>query len=153
MEMNNIWCTHCGISMRRAVKYVMGYNNQHYCPKQQVYNRLKRFSKWILENVQRSDVRSAMRIIMSYFSCYEFTWHCNKKLTKRIYFFAKPVMLKVCCKHLGICTDGLPSLKDIERETDQMEQLTRLKKTSAWDLVFQSKVKPDSPKVSKHTGK
>ncbi len=141
MEMNNIWCTNCGISMKAAPMYVVGYDNQHYCPKQQVYNRLKRFSKWTLDRVERKDILSAMRQIMDYFTCYEFVWHMHKDLTKRIYFFAKPVMLKVCCKILGISIEGLPSLKDLERESDQMMQIEKLVKTSAWTMVCESRVK------------
>lgn len=153
MEMNNIWCTQCGVSMKAKPQYIVGFNNQHYQPKQQVYDRLKRFAKWTLDRVERKDVLRSMRAIMNYFSCYEFVWHVHKELTNRIYFFAKPTMLKVCCKQLGIPIEGLPSLKDPERERDQFEQLGRLVKTTAWALVCQSRVKPESPNVSKHTGK
>ena len=151
--MNNIWCTNCGVSMKESPNYVVGYANQHYVPRQQVYDRLKRFAKWTLERVERQDIRKAMRQIMNHFACYEFTWHVHKELTTRIYFFAKSVMLKVCCNHLGINTDGLPSLKDLEREADQMVQLKSLTQTAAWVAVYQSKVKPASPNVSKHTGR
>ena len=153
LEMNNIWCQSCGQSIRKVVKYVVGYNNQHYCPRQQVYNRLKRFAKWVLIKCPREDVKMSMRQIMNYFTCYEFTWHIHKKLTKRIYFFAKSVMLKVCCKHLGLPLSNLPSLKDSEREVDQMNQLAKLVDTPDWKLVCQSKLKPVDPNVSKQTGK
>ena len=141
IDNNHRWCVSCGTSMQEAPTYVQGYNNQHYVPRQQVYDRLKRFSQWTIARVTRPDIREALRMIMNYFSCYEFTWHMRKELTNRIYFFAKPVMLKVCCKHLGISTENLPSLKDLEREADQMRQLERLTKVDEWQLVFNSKVK------------
>ena len=141
LEMNNIWCTSCGISMKEKPQYVVGFQNQRYQPKQQVYDRLKRFSQWTFKRVDRKDVLKNMRSIMNYFSCYEFVWHVHKELTKRVYFFAKCVMLKVCCKQLGIPIEGLPSLKDLEREADQMEQLERLVKTNAWTVVCRSRLR------------
>ena len=126
--------------MKFTPKYIQSYNNQHYVPRHQVYDRLKRFAQWTLARVKRPDIRSALREIMNHFSCYETTWHFRKDLTTRIYFFAKPVMLKVCCKHLDINTDGLPSLKDLDREADQMKQLVRLTKIPEWDWVYQSRV-------------
>jgi len=72
--------------------------------------------------------------ILDLYSSLEFTWGCYKKKSKRIYFFAKPVMLQVCCGLLGMDTSSLPRLKDKTREKEQHEELASLQKTQAWSL-------------------
>ncbi len=140
-ENNHLWCAICGTSCKEQPKYVVGFNNTHYIPRQQIYNRQKRFNKWVLLKCgDRADILGKMRAILNHFRCYEFTFHIRGDLTKRIYFFAKSVMLKVCCDHVGVSTEGLPTLKDINREIDQKCELEKMHKTSDWKMVAESKL-------------
>ena len=140
-EGGHLWCSLCGTSIQEKPQYVIGYNNSHYIPRQQIYNRQKRFNKWVLVKCgHRSDVLSKMRPILDHFRCYEFTFHIRKDLTKRIYFFAKSVMLKICCEHVNVSIEGLPTLKDINREIDQKKELIEMQKTDDWKMIAISKL-------------
>ena len=142
-EMNHIWCSQCGQSLKEQPEFVVGFQNPHYVPRQQIYNRQKRFAKWALNKcAARSDVLKEMRNILNYFSCYEFVWNCHKQISKRIYFFAKPVMLQVCCNHVGVSQKDLPCLKDGTREVDQKIDLKKLFETSSWKTVSISRLSP-----------
>ena len=45
-------------------------------------------------------------------------------------------MLRICCELLGISTDDLPSLKDKNRVKEQLMELTNLKKSPTWKLMY-----------------
>ena len=136
---NHLWCDQCGVSMRKQFQYVASYNNQHSAPRQQIYSRVKRFTKYAQRMCHdKPEVMRHMQAILDTYSSFEFTWICHKNQSKRIYFFAKPVMLQACCKMLNIKSE-LPGLKDKNREKDQHGELDALQDTVSWKLVYSSR--------------
>ena len=137
LESNHCWCNHCGVSMETQIQYVPSYNNIHSAPRQQIYCRAKRFTKFVQRTcMEKQEVMSHIQKIVDLYSSFEFIWGSHKKLTKRIYFFAKPVMLKHICDLLFIKSENLPCLKDKNREIDQISELKKLRKTLAWKLFY-----------------
>ena len=122
---NHIWCENCGMAIKEEVKYVTGYC-QSYFSRSQVYCRVKRFGKYISRVSSDPDVLQQYHRILDLYSCFEFAW--GRHPSRRIYFFAKPVMLKMCCDLLDIETN-CPGLKDKNRERDQLQELHTLRKT------------------------
>ena len=72
--------------------------------------------------------------ILDLYSKFEFTWTNSE--SNRIYFFAKPVMLRYCCEVLGLETDNLPSLKDKNRIKEQARELSNLKDGALWKNFY-----------------
>jgi len=128
---SSLWCDKCGTCLKTQVEWVHSYDQLKRASRQQVYCRVKRFTKWVRQVCPQI---SNLPDILDLYSSLEFTWGCYKKKSKRIYFFAKPVMLQVCCGLLGMDTSSLPRLKDKTREKEQHEELASLQKTQAWSL-------------------
>lgn len=132
---NHLWCNMCGTSIRKQYQFVPDYNNPHSAPRQQLYSRVRRFTKYIQKMCRGNpDVLGSFNRILDVYSTYEFVWCCHKEMSKRIYFFAKPVMLQACCEILGIQAE-LPSLKDKNRELDQHVDLQKLRNSVAWKMI------------------
>ena len=127
---NHLWCDKCGCSIRSDVEFIPSYQNNHNAPRQQIYNRRKRFTKYV-QSLGLKDVLANIHAILDLYSSFEFAWVVHKNLSKRVYFYAKPCMLKVCCRMLEIYTP-LPGLKDKNRERDQFEELKELQTTQGW---------------------
>ena len=129
---NHLWCPQCGRCLREQVSFLPSYQNNHNAPRQQIYNRRKRFMRYI-QSLAIPLVLQNIHAILDLYSSFEFSWVVHNDLSKRTYFYAKPCMLKICCHMLEIdCT--LPSLKDKTRERDQFEELEKLTRTQAWHL-------------------
>ena len=126
----SLWCDKCGAQIRENYVFVTGFQNRHSAPRQQIYCRAKRFTKYVQKHCRamRHILRNINDIVDLY-SALEFAWCCHRSLSKRIYFFAKPVMLKYCCVLLQLSLEGLPELKDRNREIDQFEDLCSIKGT------------------------
>lgn len=129
----HLWCDGCGISLKSSPVYVTGYCQSHSC-KNQIYSRRKRFGKYLQSVCHQKSVLHSFYDILDLYSRFEFSWTQSK--SKRIYFFAKPVMLRVCCELLGICTDNLPSLKDKNRVKEQAMELATLRTSPVWKLMY-----------------
>ena len=124
-----VWCPDCGNRMHDAPKFVVGYCQSH-SARNQVYNRRKRFGNYIRRVCKNVSVLQRYYDILDLYGTFELCW--VRTPAKRKYFFAKPVMLKVCCRHLNLDTTGMPSLKDKNRELDQEQQLYALTKLPLW---------------------
>ena len=135
---NHYWCDSCGTAIKQEVQYVTGYCQSHYA-RSQIYCRVKRFGKYISRVCQDPTVLQHYYQILDLYSCFEFAWIRHIIDSNRIYFFAKPVMLKMCCILLGIETD-LAGLKDKNRELDQLRELQRLQATLEWQSMHDVKV-------------
>ena len=98
IEENRLWCDQCGQSIRSNIQYVPSYN-QRFGVIQQVYSRLKRFTKY-MQVLKIPQVLADIYTILDLYSSFEFTWTCHGEMSKRVYFFAKPVMLQICCQLL-----------------------------------------------------
>ena len=130
IEEASLWCDKCGNRIRDNYEFVTGFNNKHSAPRQQVYCRAKRFTKYIQTKCNVPEVKLHIYDIVDVYSALEFTWCCHRALSERIYFFAKPVMLKFCCAVLQLpLHDGLPALKDKSREETQYQDLMALADT------------------------
>ena len=135
---NAIWCENCGTAIRAEVQFVTGYGQSHSC-RTQVYCRVKRFGKYISRVTTDASVLQNYHRILDLYSCFEFAWQRNLKESSRIYFFAKPVVLKLCCEMLKLKPQNLPALKDRQRETDQIDELNWLKEQVCWKSMYQIK--------------
>ena len=136
LELNNIWCDSCGTSIRVKMDFVQSFQNPHDHVRQQIYSRVKRFTKWV-QQLADPLVMSHMYSVIYIYSSFEFAWMMHKEDSTRIYFFAKPVCLQVCCQMLHINAD-LPHLKDGNREKVQKEELKKLQTTEMWSYRFNS---------------
>ena len=136
---NAIWCENCGTAIRAEVQYVTGYGQSHSC-RTQVYCRVKRFGKYISRVTTDASVLQHYHQILDLYSCFEFAWQRNLGESTRIYFYAKPVLLKLCCDLLKLKPQNLPSLKDKQRETDQIRELGWLKSLPCWKSMYQIKL-------------
>lgn len=130
LDDNHLWCDKCGCAIRSQVEFLPSYQNCHNAPRQQVYNRRKRFLKYI-QSLALPPVLNNIHAILDLYSSFEFAWVVHNDLSKRTYFYAKPCMLKVCCEMLKIDCN-LPSLKDKFRERDQFKELKEMRSTQAW---------------------
>jgi len=128
---NAIWCENCGTAIKQEVRYVTGYCQSHSC-RTQVYCRVKRFGKYISRVTKDPSVLQHYHKLLDLYSCFEFAWIRNKQASSRIYFFAKPVLLKLCSELLKLKPQNLPRLKDKLRELNQIEELMSLKETVHW---------------------
>ena len=128
---NVIWCDNCGSAMKHEVQYVTGYCQSHSC-RTQVYCRVKRFGRYISRVTKEPSVLQHYHQLLDLYSCFEFAWIRNKAASSRIYFFAKPVLLKLCCELLKLKPQNIPALKDRLRERDQIRELMGLKQTEHW---------------------
>ena len=135
-EDSGVWCPACGSSLGIGPRFVVGYCQSH-SRRNQVYSRRKRFGKYVQRVVVDKRILRAYYRILDLYSQYEFVWMSTP--SKRKYFFAKPVMLKVCCAVLDLPTEGLPCLKDQSREADQARQLEELRATECWRASYQMK--------------
>ena len=138
IEDNRLWCDKCGTSIREDTQFVPSYNTR-YAPSQQIYSRVKRFTKY-LQRLKIPLVLANVYAIQDLYSSFEFTWGCNREKSKRIYFYAKPVILNFICKLLYIETE-LPCLKDHLREIDQYQELAILTNTTAFEISTANKFK------------
>ena len=134
---NHYWCDSCGSSMKQEVQYVTGYCQSHYA-RSQIYCRVKRFGKYISRVCQDPTVLNNYYKILDLYACFEFAWMRHIQESNRIYFFAKPVMLKMCCALLDITAD-LPGLKDKNRELDQLRELKNLQASREWQSMHSVK--------------
>jgi len=138
LEGNHLWCDQCGVSIRAQCEFVPSFHNKHSAPRQQIYCRAKRFTKYVQTTCSdEPDIMQHIHDILDLYSSFEFTWCVHKVLTKRIYFFAKPVMLQYCCELLKIKSQNMPCLKDKNREIDQMKELKNLRNTPSWQMIYQ----------------
>ena len=135
---NMIWCDNCGSGIKQEVCYVTGYCQSHSC-RTQPYCRAKRFGKYISRVADDPSVLQHYHQLLDLYSCFEFAWQRDKESCSRTYFFAKPVMLKICCEVLKLKTQSLPRLKDRLREMDQIQQLMGLKSGEAWKSMHHIK--------------
>ena len=135
---NAIWCENCGTAIKQEVRYVTGYCQSHSC-RTQVYCRVKRFGKYISRVTNDPSVLQHYHKLLDLYSCFEFAWIRNKEASSRIYFFAKPVLLKLCSELLKLKPQNLPRLKDKIRELNQIQELMGLKKTIHWKSMNQIK--------------
>ena len=129
----HLWCDNCGNALKSSPVFVTGYCQSH-SRKNQIYSRRKRFGKYLQSVCHQKSVLHSFYDILDLYSRFEFTW--TKSESKRIYFFAKPVMLRICCEMLGIATDNLPSLKDKNRVKEQAVELTNLKNGLVWKQMY-----------------
>ena len=129
----NLWCDCCGNVLTDSSVWVTGYCQSHSC-KNQIYSRRKRFGKYLRTVCHNSSVLHSFYDILDLYSKFEFTW--TNSDSNRIYFFAKPVMLRYCCEVLGIETDNLPSLKDKNRIKEQARELSNLKGGTLWKTMY-----------------
>ena len=138
---NAIWCENCGTAIKQEVRYVTGYCQSHSC-RTQVYCRVKRFGKYISRVTKDPSVLQHYHKLLDLYSCFEFAWIRNKQASSRIYFFAKPVLLKLCSELLNLKPQNLPRLKDKLRELNQIEELMSLKETIHWKSM--NHIKPEA---------
>ena len=136
---NAIWCDNCGHVLKEDIQYVTGYCQSHSC-RTQVYCRVKRFGKYIRKVCKGDSVLQRYHQIVDLYSRFEFSWLRNRHLSKRIYFFAKPVMLQMCCHELELECENFPRLKDKNREVDQLRELTEIRASKIWDQMYGSKM-------------
>ena len=129
----NLWCDCCGNVLQESPVWVTGYCQSHSC-KNQIYSRRKRFGKYLRTVCHNSSVLQSFYDILDLYSRFEFIW--TKSASSRIYFFAKPVMLRHCCEILKISTDNLPSLKDKNRIKEQARELRTLKEGMLWKKMY-----------------
>ena len=129
----NLWCDCCGNILRDSPVWVTGYCQSH-SRKNQIYSRRKRFGKYIRSVCRKPSVLHKIYDILDLYSKFEFVWTNSE--SNRIYFFAKPVMLRYCCEALGLETDDLPSLKDKNRVKEQAEELSNLKTGPLWTSFY-----------------
>ena len=135
---NMLWCENCGAGMKHEPEYVTGYCQSHSC-RTQVYCRVKRFGKYISRVTRDPSVLQHYDKLLDLYSCFEFAWTRNKENSSRIYFFAKPVLLKLCTELLKLKTQNLPTLKDKLRELNQIQELMGLKETVHWKSMHHIK--------------
>ena len=134
---NTVWCENCGIAMKQEMRYVTGYCQSHSC-RTQVYCRVKRFGKYVSRVTKEYSVLQRYHDLLDLYSCFEFAWN-RSTTSQRIYFFAKPVMLKLCCELLKLKPTNLPRLKDKLREFEQIRELMLLKETHPWKSMHHIK--------------
>ena len=134
---NHLWCDNCGHAIKDEVQYVTGYCQSHFS-RSQIYCRVKRFGKYITRICSDLAVLQRFHDILDLYSCFEFAWIRNIGDSTRIYFFAKPVMLKMCCMLLDIEAD-LRGLKDKNRELDQLRELKTLVDSREWQTMHEVK--------------
>ena len=134
---NHLWCDNCGHAIKDEVQYVTGYCQSHFS-RSQIYCRVKRFGKYITRICSDLAVLQRFHDILDLYSCFEFAWIRNIGDSTRIYFFAKPVMLKMCCMLLDIEAD-LRGLKDKNRELDQLRELKTLVDSREWQTMNEVK--------------
>ena len=128
IDESSLWCDKCGTCIRANYVFVTGFQNRHSAPRQQIYCRAKRFTKYVQKHCRvMRHIMGNIDDIIDLYSALEFAWCCHRALSKRIYFFAKPVMLKYCCAILQLSLVGLPELKDKNRELVRFEDLTIIK--------------------------
>ena len=137
LDGNDVWCDTCGRSIKQEMQYVTGYCQSHFS-RSQVYCRVKRFGKYITRVCRDPAVLQYYYDILDIYSCFEFAWMRHLQQSNRIYFFAKPVMLKVCCEILSIKA-SLVGLKDRNRELEQLRELKSLQTTAAWQSMMSVK--------------
>jgi hypothetical protein len=136
LDTNVLWCDHCGTAMKNETHFVTGYCQSHSC-RNQPYSRAKRFGKYIRKTCRDNiSVLCRYHDILDLYSCFEFVWVANKQQSQRIYFFAKPVMLRCCCNILNIETNQLPNLKDKLREREQFIELMKLCNGRTWKALY-----------------
>ena len=136
IDESSLWCDKCGARIREHYVFVVGYGNRHSAPRQQVYCRAKRFTKYVQKHcASMKHIMEAINDIVDLYSALEFAWCCHRSLSKRIYFFAKPVMLKFCCALLELNLQGLPKLKDKNRELVQFQDLSNIKDTPTFRVM------------------
>jgi hypothetical protein len=130
IDESSLWCDKCGTCIRANYVFVVGYHNRHTAPRQQIYCSAKRFTKYVQKHCSSmKHIMEDVNDIIDMYSSLEFAWCCHRSLSKRIYFFAKPVMLKFCCALLELSLEGLPKLKDKNREVVQFQDLLSLQGT------------------------
>ena len=126
------WCTSCGAQVPGTQTFVVGFQQSHF-PRGQVYNRRKRFVRYMKSLTLDGAVLDKWYSILDLYSKFEFCW--SSSTSERTYFFAKPVMLKVCCHLLGVKAD-LPGLKDKNREHVQFAELDRIRGGPVWQRYY-----------------
>ena len=134
-ESNTMWCENCGHALNNATDYVVGYCQSHSC-RNQVYSRVKRFGKYFKMVCHDISVLQRYNDVLDLYSCFEFVWIHYKGQSKRTYFFAKPVMLRLCCDILNIESNQIPSLKDKMREREQITELMALCNSRIWKALY-----------------
>ena len=128
------WCTNCGSQLPGSQHWVVGFQQSHF-PRGQVYNRRKRFVRYLKGLGLGKAVTQKWYSILDLYSKFEFCWTGSP--SERTYFFAKPVMLKACCSLLGV-EATLPGLKDKNREHVQFAELDRIRSGPVWNRYYGS---------------
>ena len=131
--------------MREQMRFVTGYCQSHSC-RTQVYCRVKRFGKYVSRVANQYSVLQHYNDLLDLYSCFEFAWN-RSTTSNRIYFFAKPVMLKLCCELLKLKPTNIPRLKDKLRELEQIRELMLLKETHPWISMHHIKTTGRQEKV------
>ena len=131
--------------MREQMRFVTGYCQSHSC-RTQVYCRVKRFGKYVSRVANQYSVLQHYNDLLDLYSCFEFAWN-RSTTSNRIYFFAKPVMLKLCCELLKLKPTKIPRLKDKLRELEQIRELMLLKETHPWISMHHIKTTGRQEKV------
>ena len=146
---NAIWCDNCGTAIKEDVQYVTGYCQSHAC-RTQPYCRVKRFGKYITKVTNDTSVLQHYHTILDLYSCFEYAWQRNLDKSTRVYFYAKPVLLRLCCDLLKLEPQNLPALKDKQRENDQIQELGWLRSLDCWQSMYAVKTGGEQPEGLKN---
>ena len=126
-----IWCTGCGAELEWSPQYLRGYATPMIFARRQAYSRAKRFRKYLVHVIATckvsGDLCQNFDTVLDLYAAFEFLWQ-SAFVSTRKYFYAKPVMLKAVCMLLKIPVEGMPCLKDHDREVVQNAELSRLLK-------------------------
>ena len=131
---NELWCTSCGQSHGKNFVYVSSYSNPQHFKFKYVYDRRKRFVKWVL-SFNDPNIGANIESIIQCFSALEMTWPLTDTgKPKRKYFYSKNTVLRFIIDRLGIETDAqIKPLKDVERTKRQTKWMKRALDNTTFD--------------------
>ena len=116
---NVLWCTSCGSSHGEKVVYVSSYSNPQHFKFRYVYDRRKRFVKY-LRSFNDPALNANIEPIIQCFSILEMTWPTADTGTRK-YFYSKNTVLRFIIDLFGIKTSATVNpLKDAERTKTQV---------------------------------
>ena len=120
-------CTDCGLMLDEIV-FVSSYNQIYSYRRQPVYSRQKRFYHFLLAS-KNPVIFQNLENIMTMFGKLEFFWGINP-VTTRKYFFNRFVCLVFILQQLNVDTEGMRTLKDKERVSNQIEVMGQILENS-----------------------